>query len=170
MAAAATPDYEFTYILDGVLAEDQIKDLVGRINKLITSNGGEVIDIDEWGMRQLAYPIRNRNNGYYVNLYFTSGPDVPAQLERTLRIEESVLRFLTLRLDAKMKRHYFKYKAQRDAAPTPKVEKSEETVPTSAQPRPEKASEAKPAPEAVVETTAAPEADTKTEAKAEVEA
>ena len=117
MAAEAKPLYEFTYILDGVLAEDQIKDLVGRINKFITKNSGEIVDSDEWGMRQLAYPIRNRSNGYYVNLYFTSDPDLPAKLERTLRIEESVLRFLVLKLDAKMKRHHEKQKAQREATP-----------------------------------------------------
>ena len=117
MAAEAKPLYEFTYILDGVLAEDQIKDLVGRVNKFITSNGGEIVDLDEWGMRQLAYPIRNRSNGYYVNLYFVSDPDLPAKLERTLRIEESVLRFLVLKLDAKMKRHHETQKAQREATP-----------------------------------------------------
>ncbi len=117
MAAEARPLYEFTYILDGVLAEDQIKDLVGRISKFITKNSGEIVDTDEWGMRQLAYPIRNRSNGYYVNLHFTSDPDLPAKLERTLRIEENVLRFLVLKLDAKMKRHQQKQKAQREAAP-----------------------------------------------------
>ena len=116
MAAEATPDYEFSYILDGVLAEDQIKDLVGRINKYITDNGGVVVDSDEWGMRPLAYAIRNRSNGYYVNLHFNAPPDLPAKLERTLRIEESVLRSLILKLDSKMKRHYHKEKANRAAA------------------------------------------------------
>ena len=117
MAATATPDYEFTYILDGVLAEDQIKDFVNRISKLITENGGEIVDSEEWGMKQLTFPIRKRNNGYYVNLYFKSGSELPAKLERTLRIEESVLRFLVLKLHAKMARHYHKRKADRDAAP-----------------------------------------------------
>jgi len=116
MAAEASPDYEFSYILDGVLAEDQIKDLVGRISKYITDNGGEVVDSEEVGMRQLAYQIRNRSNGYYVNLYFKAPSDFPAKLERTLRIEESVLRSLILKLDPKMKRHYHKQKASRAAA------------------------------------------------------
>ena len=132
MAAQATPQYEFTYILDGVLAEDQIKDLVGRISKFISKNGGEVVETDEWGMRQLAYPIRNRNNGYYVNLYFTSSPDLPAKIERTLRIEESVLRFLILKLDAKMKRHYVKQKSQREAVPTPKEAETPVEAPAKA--------------------------------------
>jgi len=128
MAAEAKPLYEFTYVLDGVLAEDQIKDLVGRMNKLITTNGGEVVDVDEWGMRQLAYPIRKRNNGYYVNLYFTSDQDAPAKLDKTLRIEESVLRYMILRLDGKMRRHYEQQKAQRDAAPAETPEGQEEAA------------------------------------------
>ncbi len=114
MAAEPAPDYEFNYILDGVLAEDQIKDLVIRISKYITDGGGEVVDSEEVGMRPLAYPIRNRSNGYYVNLYFNASPDFPAKLERTLRIEEGVLRSLLLKLDAKMKRHYHKQKAARE--------------------------------------------------------
>jgi len=106
MAAEDKPLYEFMYILDGVLSEDQIKDLVGRISKYITENGGEIVENDEWGMRQLAYPIQNRNNGYYVSMHFSAPADLPAKLERTLRIEERVLRFMVLRLDAKMKRHF----------------------------------------------------------------
>lgn len=121
-AAPASPQYEFTYILDGVLADDQIKDLVGRVNKFITTNGGAVVDTDEWGMRPLAYPIRNRNNGYYVNLYFDSDSELPAKLDRTLRIEESVLRYLILKLDPKMRRHFRQEKAKRDAAPAPEPE------------------------------------------------
>jgi small subunit ribosomal protein S6 len=117
MAAEATPTYEFTYILDGILAEDQIKDYVGRMSKYITDNGGEVVDSEEWGMRQLAYQIRNRSNGFYVTLYFNAPPEFLAKFERTLTIEDVVLRSLILKLDAKMKRHYLKQKAVRDAAP-----------------------------------------------------
>lgn len=106
MASEEKPLYEFLYILDGVLSEDQIKDLVGRISKFITDNGAEIVENDEWGMRQLAYPIENRNNGYYVSMHFNAPVDLPAKLERTLRIEERVLRFIILRLDAKMKRHF----------------------------------------------------------------
>lgn len=106
MASEAKPLYEFMYILDGVLSEEQLEDLVGRISKYLTENGAEIVETDEWGMRQLAYPIENRNNGYYVNIHFNAPPDLPAKLDRTLRIEERVLRYMVLRLDAKMKRHF----------------------------------------------------------------
>ncbi len=107
-----TNTYELTYILDGVLSEEEQKDLVGRIGKYISENGGTVLDQDEWGARRLAYPIRKRNTGYYVNLYYTAAGDLPARLERAMRINEGVLRFLTLRLDAKMLRHYQKRKEE----------------------------------------------------------
>lgn len=106
MAAEAKPLYEFMYVLDGVLSEEQIEDLVGRVTKYLTENGAEIVETDEWGMRQLAYPIQNRNNGYYVSMHFNAPADLPAKLDRTLRIEERVLRYLLLRLDAKMKRHF----------------------------------------------------------------
>jgi small subunit ribosomal protein S6 len=117
MAVAGTPDYEFTYVLDGVLSEDEIQDYVGRISKFLTDNGGEVLASDEWGMKPLAFPIRNRNNGYYVNLYFKSDPELPTKIEKNLRIDEKVLRFLVLKMDAKMKRHYHAEKEKREAAP-----------------------------------------------------
>jgi small subunit ribosomal protein S6 len=106
MAAEAKPLYEFMYVLDGVLSEDEIEELIGRISKFIAENDGEIVEEDRWGMRQLAYPIRNRNNGFYVNLHVNAPADFPSKLDRTLRIEERVLRYLLLRLDAKMKRHF----------------------------------------------------------------
>lgn len=126
MAAQATPDYEITYILDGVLSEDQIKELVGRVDKFITSNGGEVVETLDWGMKPLAYPIRNRNNGYYVNLFFRSDSELPRKIERTLGIEESVLRFLVLKMDAKMKRHFHDQKKKRESAPAAEAESESE--------------------------------------------
>lgn len=127
MAAQATPDYEMTYILDGVLSEDQIKDLVGRVDKFITSNGGEILESDDWGMKPLAYPIRNRNNGYYVNLFFRSDSELPGKIDRTLRIEESVLRFLVLKMDAKMKRHFHDRKKKKESAPAAESESESES-------------------------------------------
>ena len=109
----ATPahTYELTYIINGVLNDEQIKGLVNRINKYIDENGGEIIDSDEWGTRRLAYPINKKRNGYYVNLYFRAEGELIARLERALEIEDDILRYLTLRMDAKMLRHYEARKA-----------------------------------------------------------
>ncbi|WP_457654123.1 30S ribosomal protein S6 [Rhodocaloribacter sp.] len=98
--------YEFTYILNGALSDDQIKQLVKRIHKYIREHGGEILEVDEWGTRRLAYPINKKRNGYYVNLYFRGPGELVGRLERALEIDDNVLRYLTLRMDAKMLRHY----------------------------------------------------------------
>ncbi len=97
--------YEFTYILNPVLDEEKYKAAVDQINKLITDNGGEIDEADEWGLRPFAYPIDKKGNGFYVNMYFTAPASLIATLERALRIDDDVLRFLTLKYDAKMLRH-----------------------------------------------------------------
>lgn len=102
----ARKTYELTYIINGVLGDEQIKNVVQRVSKLIRDNGGEILEQDEWGTRRLAFPIRKKRNGYYVNVYFTAPPELIARLERGLEIDDDILRYLTLVLDAKMLRHF----------------------------------------------------------------
>lgn len=97
--------YEFTYIINPVLEEDKFKEVVDKVTKLIEKNGGEIEEVDEWGLRPFAYDINKKGNGYYVNMYFTAPPETIAPVERNLRIDDDVLRYLTLKYDAKMLRH-----------------------------------------------------------------
>lgn len=98
--------YEMTYILNPVLDDEKFKELVDYVNKLITDNDGDIVEVDEWGSRQLAYPIDKKNSGYYVNLYFEAPKSTIEVVERNMRISDDILRYLTLKYDAKMKRHY----------------------------------------------------------------
>jgi small subunit ribosomal protein S6 len=98
--------YEMTYILNPVLDEDKFSELVGYVNKLIEDNGGEVVETDEWGVRKLAYDIDKKSTGYYVNLYFNAPAETIAPVERNMRIHDDIMRYLTLKYDAKMKRYY----------------------------------------------------------------
>ncbi len=104
--------YELTYIVNGVLNDDQIRGLVNRVRKFIEENGGEIIEVDEWGTRRLAYPINKKRNGYYVNLYFKADGGLIGRLERALEIEDDILRYLTLKMDSKMLQHYERVKAE----------------------------------------------------------
>ncbi len=97
--------YELTYIINPVLEEDQFKAAVETINKLITDNGGEIDEVEEWGLRKFAYEIDKKGNGYYVNAYFAAPAEAIAVIERFMRIEDNYLRYLTLKYDAKMLRH-----------------------------------------------------------------
>lgn len=104
--------YELTYIVNAALSDDQIKEVIRRIHQYIEEQGGEIVEVNEWGTRRLAYPIQKRRNGYYVNMYFRAPGSLIAALERFLEIDEQVLRYLTLRMDVKMQRFYERRKQQ----------------------------------------------------------
>ncbi len=123
--------YEITYVVNSVLGDDQIKNLVSRITKFIEKEGGNIIEVDEWGAQRLAYPIDKKRTGYYVNAYFEAGGDLIARLERALTLEDDILRFLTLKMDAVMLRHYEERKeararAQAESSAASKEEKKAE--------------------------------------------
>ncbi|RMF64779.1 MAG: 30S ribosomal protein S6 [Bacteroidetes bacterium] len=104
--AEKTNTYEFTYIINGAISDEQIKQMVQRVNKYIEEHGGKILEVDEWGTRRLAYPIKKKRNGYYVNMYFEAPGSLIPRLERAMEIDDNILRYLTLRMDAKMLRHY----------------------------------------------------------------
>lgn len=88
--------YETTVIVNGSLEEKQISDAVERVTEFIGKHGGEISDTNHWGRKRLAYPIQKKNNGYYVQLTFDAPGDIVAQFARFCRIDEDILRELTL--------------------------------------------------------------------------
>lgn len=98
--------YEVTYIVNAVLSEEQIKAVVERVDKFIAEHEGEIIEKNEWGSRRLSFPINKKRNGYYVNLFMKAPGEIISRLERSMEIDDDILRYLTLRMDAKMLRHY----------------------------------------------------------------
>ncbi len=98
--------YELTFIVNAVLNEDAAKTLADRYTTYIEENGGKVLQSQFWGSRRLAYPINKKRNGFYFNVFFQAPGRVIGRLERALEIEDDVMRYMTLRLDAKMLRHY----------------------------------------------------------------
>lgn len=126
--------YELTYIVNSVLSDEQIKNVVKRISEFIEENGGKVSRSDEWGTRRLAYPIRKKRNGYYVNLFFEADANLITRLERMLEIDDDILRYMTLRLDAVMLRYHaevrdtskLRAEPKKPAAPAPAAASKEE--------------------------------------------
>ncbi len=98
--------YELTYILTPVLSADQTAEVVARINVIIEGAGGTIIDVDQWGVQKLAYPVDKKRNGYYVNLYFEGPGTMIPRVERALTIDDNVLRSLILAMDKSMIAHY----------------------------------------------------------------
>lgn len=117
--------YELTYLINPVISDDQTKSIVRKVNKFVEENGGSVLEVDEWGNQRLAYRIDKKRNGYYVNMYFKSPGDLADGLERHMGLEDNVLRWLVLRMDAKMVRHY-KKKQMGDVADLSEIKEARE--------------------------------------------
>ena len=98
--------YELMYIVNSVLSDSQIKDLVTRVTQYISEGGGEIVEVNEWGSRRLAYPLQKKRNGYYVNMFFKAPGAFISKIERALEIDDNILRYITLRMDTKMVKHY----------------------------------------------------------------
>ena len=90
-------NYELVCILDPQADEGQYEQLVEKYEALLEENGGQVVRIDNWGLRRLAYTsssLKNRLQGYYVLYQFSAEPTAIEGLEQTLKLDEVVLRYL----------------------------------------------------------------------------
>ena len=90
--------YEGMFIVSLANGEEAAKTTVNKFTGLVASNA-EVIKIDEWGKRRFAYPIQDMNEGYYTVVTFKSEAAFPAELQRLMNIDESVLRAMVIRLE-----------------------------------------------------------------------
>lgn len=89
--------YEALYIIASELDEAATKAEVEKFSGIVTGNGGEIVSVDEWGKRRLAYPINFKNEGYYVLMQFAAAPELPRELERNFKNDENILRFIVIR-------------------------------------------------------------------------
>ena len=93
--------YELVYVIDAALEDEARKAVIDRFNGMIEQNGGKVTKVDEWGKRRLAYPINYKTEGYYVLVNFESEATLPREIERTMQIAESILRYLIVKVEEK---------------------------------------------------------------------
>ena len=93
--AKINSNYEAVYILKPDMSEEQIAALVEKFKAVVEANG-TVTEVDEWGKRRLAYPINDLNEGHYVLMTFTAAPELPAELDRVLKITEGVMRSMII--------------------------------------------------------------------------
>ncbi len=92
--------YEVLYIIVPELDEEALRAAVDKFKGIVESNGGEVVSVDEWGKKKLAYAINYKTEGYYVLMSFNSAPAFPPELERNMKNDESILRYLVTRKGA----------------------------------------------------------------------
>jgi small subunit ribosomal protein S6 len=89
--------YETMLVLDPEMSKEQIDGFVGKLKQFLADRGAQVLKIAEWGLNTLASEIKKKKKGYYLLLYFNADATVVAEMERSLRLMEEVLRYLTVK-------------------------------------------------------------------------
>ena len=91
--------YETVFIATPVLSEAQMKETVKKYIDYIVAKGGEIVYEEDWGLKQLAYPIQKKTTGFYYMIEFKADAQVIARLETQYRRDERIMRFLTFAMD-----------------------------------------------------------------------
>ncbi|MFH2066029.1 MAG: 30S ribosomal protein S6 [Pseudomonadota bacterium] len=91
--------YETIFISDPDLSEEDRKQLFEKTKDLIESRKGFLVLFDDWGMKKLAYEIKNKSRGYYVRLDYCGDGGLVSEMERSFRIDDRVIKFMTIVLD-----------------------------------------------------------------------
>ncbi|MEE9196540.1 MAG: 30S ribosomal protein S6 [bacterium] len=154
--------YETIFIVKSDLAEEALAERVAWATDILTSNGAQIVNVEEWGKKRLAYQVNKQRYGLYVLLHYEAESKVVLELERNFKLSEDVLKYLTVRLEGKL------IEKARAAA----VKAAEEAARRAAEPpAPEEAPETEATPEAVSEqeTASEPPPETTPEAVSEQE-
>lgn len=116
--------YEELFIIKPDVPEEEVDGFVDQIKQVITSGKGTVDKVDKWGVRKLAYRVQKYNEGVYTLVQFSSSPDLVKEVERRLRVTDMVIKFITVRIDEKLKKIEKRKKARDKRAarrPTPQA-------------------------------------------------
>ncbi|PHS57279.1 MAG: 30S ribosomal protein S6 [Sulfurimonas sp.] len=118
-------NYENLVIVKPTLTAEEIQQSLKAVEEVITSNGGEIATTDSMGMRKLAYPIEKNERGYFHVIYYSVAPSAINEIERRFRLNEELLRFITIKYDTNKEIIAFKQlvqKAQKKIEAQAKVE------------------------------------------------
>src|SRR5436189_19532 len=96
--------YEQLFIVRPDATPEEVDPFVEQLKNVITHTGGTLEKADKWGVRKLAYRVLKYNEGQYILLQFNAQPDTVKEIERRLRVTDFVLKFITVRIDEKLKR------------------------------------------------------------------
>ena len=94
-------DYELAFILSPEASEEETRAIMDRVEQVVTTHEGQLVKVNQWGRRRLAYPIERHRDGIYVFIDMILTPESVSELERTLKVSEIVLRHMVKRRDPK---------------------------------------------------------------------
>ena len=127
-----TRDYELGFILNPEVTEEQTRTILERVEQIVANHGGQVVKVNQWGRRRLAYPIEHHRDGLYVFIDMILTPETVAELDRTLRVSEEVLRHMVKKRDPKTVQKEREARAAAAAAPPPAAPSAEVESPVPA--------------------------------------
>ena len=133
-----TRDYELGFILNPEVSEEQTRAILNRVEQIVASHDGQIVRVQQWGRRRLAYPIEHHRDGFYIFIDMILTPETVSELERTLKVSEIVLRYMTRRRDPRAVQQEREARANAAAnapapAPAPEASEVSEVQPTEAQ-------------------------------------
>ena len=121
--------YVTVFIATPVLSEQQMKEAVAKYTQLIADNGGEVVYEENWGLKQLAYPIQHKTSGFYYLIQFKAEPSFIETLETQYFRDERIIRYLTVALDKHAVAYAAKRRENKAAKAAAKAEPAAEAAP-----------------------------------------
>ncbi len=120
--------YETIYIIRPNVNEDDITAIIDRTNAVIEKFDGKIVQLDRWGLKKLAYLIQKETQGYYIFSEYAGAPEAVEEIERLFRIDESVLKFMTIKTQDEFTDGFNqKPAAEEETEETPETEKSTAT-------------------------------------------
>ncbi len=125
-SAGKLAGYETTFITRSELTDEQLKSLQDRLADVVKNYNGEIVLTEDWGKRKLAYTIQKESRGHYTYMVYTGNNDIVHEIERNLRLQDTVLRFLTVNLEKEFEPETFrKQRAEVHAAAKRREEERE---------------------------------------------
>ncbi|MBV9228141.1 MAG: 30S ribosomal protein S6 [Chloroflexi bacterium] len=110
-----TRDYELAFILNPEVSEEETRTILDRVEQIVANYGGQIVKVNQWGRRRLAYPIERHRDGLYVFIDMILTPETVFELERTLKVSEVVLRHMVKKRDPKAIQKEREERAEREA-------------------------------------------------------
>lgn len=94
--------YESIFIIHPSTSDDDVNAIIGRVREIIAKPGGNVVHVENWGRKKLAYEVKKQRKGNYVLMNYEGGSGVVQELERNFRLMDSVLKFMTIKVDPRI--------------------------------------------------------------------
>ncbi|MCD6320490.1 MAG: 30S ribosomal protein S6 [Candidatus Desulfofervidaceae bacterium] len=94
-------EYETVIVADPELSEEQIEELFTKFGNIIARHEGILKEVEKWGVRDLAFKVNHKRKGYYAILHYYGGSELVNEIERNIKIDDRIIRFLTIKVSKK---------------------------------------------------------------------